>query len=117
MKKTTRPTLARRSQRRPPVKRLPLLDRGKVAWQDRTGTWHGNRLNGDISVHADAPANFHVTAIMQPEHPYLWIGIDPDPQNEDPHTPLVPFATIADKALEDLARAVLRYVPKKGRTR
>lgn len=117
LKKNPRPALARRAPRRPPVRKLILLDRTRVAWQDAAGTWHGNRLSGDVCVMADAPPKFNIMAVLQPEHPYLWIGIDPDPQDEDPHATRVPFATISDKALEDLARAVLRYVPKKGWTK
>lgn len=89
-----------------PDQRLVLLDRSTIAWQDSsTGTWHGNRTNADVCLMAHAPAGFDITAVLQPDRPYLWVGI----AAPDTHAARVCYATISGRALRELAEQVLQY--------
>ena len=99
--------------RRLPDKDITLLDRSTCAWQDPGGTWHGTKKTDDVSMRADAPDGFHVQAVLQPDAPYLWIGIAaPDTQ-----APRLCYGIVGGKALRDLAREILRYVPTIGGAR
>ena len=89
---------------------IHLLDRTKVAWQDDQGTWQGNR-ESDTHVLVDAPPGLHVSAVLEDEGPYLWIGIAaPDTLNAR-----ICYAVIRGEALCDLARAILQCAAPKKR--
>jgi hypothetical protein len=90
-----------------PTQSIHVVDRVTCAWQDVHGTWRGDRENADTCVMAAAPAGFHVSAVLQPEHPYLWIGI----AAPDTLKARICYATISGEALRDLAVEILRYVP------
>ena len=102
-RQATRPT---RTERRLPDQYLHLTDRCECAWQDHQFTWRGT-LQADTNVFGAAPAGFHVMAVLQPDAPYLWMGI----AAPDTHAARICFATISGDTLRRLAIDILRYVP------
>ena len=115
MKKKPRPAPAAPRRRRLPDHQIILLDRARVPWQDHQLTWRNKTQHGeaDAYVCVSAPPLFHLNAVLQPDYPYLWVGIDPDPAGTSAHVAnqRICFAVIAGEALRELAEKILQYSP------
>ena len=103
------------STRKPPAhdrlpdQRIELLDRNRIAWRDEQGTWGGER-GSDTHLHACAPRHFQLNSILQPDDPYLWIGIQGPCVEHGLY-----YGIIGGESLRQLAREILRYAPKAKR--
>ena len=112
---------ARPTTQRSGVEHRVLLDRAHLTIE--TPNFRSGRVDrGDpdhqsVILFGDAPRNFHVTAILERQVPYIWIGIDADPL--DLRAPRTPFAVLSSNRLRELAVDVLRCYPaeRKGGAR
>jgi hypothetical protein len=116
-KKFTRPKAKRAHPRarRPASRQLVLLDRQRFTHErnNDSGSVDREDPHGHVHLTGFAPAQFHVNAMLESNSPWLWIGIDADPQGLDAARRC--FAVIGGETLRQLAIGILQFYPDGGR--